>query len=104
MSDRPPRRAATKGINYREPGDDPELSDSEESLVVASGETHHSGYESALDCSFAANDSELEESVLLDSTVVASVPSGVLVGDSSWERTSGLVVSQYIVSPGEPES
>ena len=65
MSGSRPQRAVTKGIDYREPGDDPELSESEESLPGASSEAHHSGYESALDYTFVENAPESEESCCL---------------------------------------
>ena len=56
------QRAAAVGINYKEPGDYPDLSDS----------SSESSQESVLDSSVLADFSGSEESVLLDSTVVVS--------------------------------
>ena len=73
-----PSRAATRGVNYREPGDDPELSELEDS----------SDNESVLDSSIVAG-SESDQSVLLDSTVVIG---GAPVGEPLCGSTPNVVV------------
>ena len=60
-----PRRTATVGINYREPGDDPELSDSDDSVAsAASSDTGLSGLDSVLDSSFVLDFSWPEETYI----------------------------------------
>ena len=73
-----PRRAAAEGVNYKEPGDYPDLSDLEDSLRESSGE-------SVLFSSILGDFSDFEESVLLESTVVdqSEVQVSVSVDDGS---------------------
>ena len=95
MSGRRPRRAATKGVNYREPGDDPELSEDSDGV---SSETDFSAYDSALDTSVVANQSGSEESLLFESTVVAtSSPVGV---PSCGSTPSSIVLPVAVVTAG----